>query len=164
MIPSVEWVERYRLRQTRFQHLYKDFLKTKATELANKLIVDPIIEKMKEAGVSQKIWENVVVQYVIVNDDGILINIHNEYWTEDGSFDIALAREKGTEDHMIRPKNPDGLLVWIQNGKKRKSKGHMVSGLPRLNIIEDVVESNEYELQNKLNEEFRKWKSSIFSS
>lgn len=161
MIPSVEWVKSYKLRQIRFQHLYKDFLKKKTTELVNKLIVDPIVDKMREAGVSRKIWENVEVNAVIVTNNGIYINIHNEYWS-DGGFDVALAREEGTEDHMIRPRTKQALS-WIQNGRRRFSAGHMVSGLPRLNIIENIIESGEYELQQKLNEEFHKWKRSIFN-
>lgn len=161
MIPSVAWVKQYKLRQARLSHLWKDFLKTKTTELVNKLIIDPIQEEMRNAGVSQKIWENVDVNIVRVTDRGIFINIHNEYYSDEG-FDIALAREEGTEDHMIRPRKKQALS-WIQNGRRRFSGGHMVSGLPKLNIIEKIIERGELELQEKLNEEFRKWKQSIFN-
>lgn len=169
MIPSVEWVKAYRQRQIRFQHLYKDFLRTKTFELANKLIVDPIIEEMRANDFSEKIYNAVEVDDVLVNDDGILIRIKNEFFAEkdDGSlFDVALAREEGTDDHMIKPKdtNESGKLHWIQNGKHYSSKGHMVSGLPRLSIIQNTIESGEFELQNKLNEEFQKWKSQVFSN
>ncbi len=164
MIPSVEWVEAYSLRRIRFQHLYKDFLKTKTAELVNKLIVDPIIEEMKRNGVHEKIYQNVQVDKVKVGNDGILINIHSEYFAENG-FDVALAREEGTDDHWIRPKsdNKTGKLHWIQNGKWASSKGHIVSGLPRLTIIRTMIDKGEYELQAKLNEEFAKWKKQIFS-
>lgn len=163
MIPSVEWVNEYRQRQIRFQHLYKDFLKTKTTELVNKMIVDPIVEKMRVNGVSRKIWENVEVNIVRVTDDGIYVNIHNEYFAESG-FDVALAREEGTEDHWIRPtESKDGKLHWIQDGKWASSGGHVVSGLPRLDVISLIIDKNEYELQTRLNEEFRDWKKSIFS-
>jgi hypothetical protein len=163
MIPSVAWVKSYIQKRDRFQHLYKDFLKTKTTELVNKLIVDPIIEEMKREGVHEKIYHSVEVGYVVVTDRGILINIHSEYFAENG-FDVALAREKGTEDHMIRPKDPDGELSWIQDGKRRFSKGHMVSGLPRLNIIQKMVERGEFELQEKLNEEFTHWRQTVFNN
>ena len=161
MIHSVAWVKEYRLKQTRFKHLYKDFLKTKVTELINKLIVDPIIEEMRAKGVSRKIWENIELTSVIVNDRGIWANIHNEYFAESG-FDVALAREKGTDDHWIRPVNKQALS-WIQDGKRRFSGGHMVTGLPRLNIIETMIEKGEYELQQKINEEFAKWKRSVLA-
>lgn len=161
MIPSVEWVRNYRLKTTRYQHLYKDFLITKTTELVNKLIVDPIQEEMRANGVSRKIWENVECNAVTVAWDGaIYINIHNEYYSDTG-FDVALAREEGTEDHWIRPKNKQALS-WIQNGKRVSSKGHQVSGLPKLNIIQKIIEKGTASLQEKLNEEFKKWKDSIF--
>ena len=166
MIPSVQWAKSNKLKVIRFQHLYKDFIKTKATELANKLIIDPIIEEMKQNNVSRKIYEQVIVEDVILNEGTILIKIHCEFFSEEG-FDVAVAREYGTEDHMIRPKGKENggadSLSWIQGGMRRFSKGHMVSGLPRLNIIERRVEEGEYELQQAMNEEYRKWKKSIFA-
>ena len=177
MIPSVDWARRYKLKVVQFKHLYKDWLEKKATELANKLLVDPIQEEMRAKGVSRKIWENVEVGAVVVNDVGIYIRIHNEYYAESG-FDVALAREEGTEDHFIQPLrnamqfdrlDPDVVsnlpkaLSWIQNGQRRFSKGHWVSGLPRLNIIASTIEKQEFEFQRQLNEEFRKWKQQVFS-
>jgi hypothetical protein len=168
LIPSVGWAKSNKLKTIRFQHLYKDFMKTKATELANKLIVDPIVEEMRANDVSRKIYEQVIVEDVILDETTgtILIKIHCEYFSEEG-FDVAVAREYGTEDHMIRPKGKENggadSLSWIQGGMRRFSKGHMVSGLPRLNIIERRVEEGEYELQQAMNEEYRKWKESIFN-
>jgi hypothetical protein len=164
MIPSVKWANSNKLKLIRFQHLYKDFIKTKATELANKLIIDPIVEEMRQNNVSRKIYETVVVKDVILNQGIILIKIHCEYFSEDG-FDVAVAREYGTEDHMIRPKGKANggadVLSWIQGGIRRFSGGHMVSGLPRLNIIERRVEEGEYELQRQLYIEYRRWKNTF---
>jgi len=178
MIPSVEWAKEYNLKVKRFSHLYKDFIKTKITELANKIIVDAIIEKMKANDVHEKIWMNTIVQRVILENDRIVIRIHSEYFADNG-FDVALAREKGTEDHFIAPKgrgdqftmSPEFkkrfggayALSWIQNGKRRFSMGHKVSGLPSLYIIEKTVEEKEIELQTRFNEELRKWKQSVFT-
>ena len=161
MIPSVEWVEQHRLKQIRFQHLYKDFLKVKITELINKLIVDPIVEEMRRAGVSEKIYRNVIVRYVNVTEDGIHAEIYNEYYSDEG-FDVALAREEGTEDHWIRPRKKQSLS-WIQDGKRMSSGGHKVTGLPRLKIIPKMIERGELALQEQINAEFQKWKTTIFS-
>lgn len=163
-IPSVEWAQKYKLKTTRLNHLYKDFLKTKTTELANKYIVDRIIETMRQNDVHRKIYESVIVESVQVNHQGIRIRISSEYFAESG-FDVALAREEGTEDHMIRPlgKASGGAdyLAWIQGGVKRFSAGHMVSGLPPLNLIARGIELGEFELQNALNEEGKKWRREI---
>ena len=177
MIPSVEWARNYKLKVTRIDHLYKNFLKTKVTELTNKHIIDPIIESMRANHVHRKIYESVVVDEVLVSDVGILIKIKSEFFAESG-FDVARAREKGTEDHMIRPKgsgahldymSPEfrrqhagaNVLSWIQGGQRRFSAGHMVSGLPSLNLIAQGIEKGEYELQQALNEESRKWRQDI---
>lgn len=177
MIPSSDWVRKYKFAVRYYSHHNKDFLISKIKELANKMIVDPIIEEMRANNVHRKIYESVVVQNVNIEDDLILIRIHSEYFAENG-FDVALAREKGTEDHFIQPlryasqfssvdpnllSNLPKALSWIQNGKRRFSKGHKVSGLPRLNIIEKIVEKNSYDLQQAINEEFKKWRKSIFS-
>lgn len=159
-IPSVEWARAYKLKVTRIDHLYKDFLKTKVTELTNKHIIDPIIESMRANHVHRKIYESVVVDEVLVSDAGILIKIKSEFFAESG-FDVALAREKGTEDHMIMPRDPEHPLSWIQGGKRRFSGGHMVTGLPNLNLIAQGIEKGEYELQQALNEESRKWRQDI---
>lgn len=175
IIPSVEWARKNKTKTIHLKHNYKDFLEKKTTELANKLLVDPIQEEMRAKGVSRKIWENVEVAKVVVNSAGIYIRIHNEYFAESG-FDVALAREEGTDDHFIQPlrdaqqfsrldpaitSNLPKALSWIQNGVRRFSKGHWVSGLPRLNIIQTMLEKQEYELQTQLNDAFRKWKQDI---
>ena len=79
MIPDKQWVERYRNRLRRYEHLRLDFLKTKTTELANKIVVDEIRSEMEKAGVHRKIWESVVVESVQVdsNTGSIKINIHH---------------------------------------------------------------------------------------
>ena len=162
MIPSPQWAREYNLKLTRFNHLYKDFLKTKVEELVTQLIITPIVEEMKLNEVSQKIWEKVEIGYIIINDDGILINIRNEYWNDDHTFDVALAREKGTADHFIRPRKKQALS-WKQGGGRKFSGGHHVSGLPPLNIISRTIDKAEYELQSKLNEAFKSWRNDIFS-
>lgn len=176
VIPSKEWAERYRLQVIHYKATWKDFVKLKATELANKLFVDNIQERYREQGVSRKIWENVIVKKVIVTDVGILVKLYNEYYSEEG-FDVALAREKGTDDHFIQPlrnamqftrvdpnivSNLPKALSWIQGGVRRFSKGHWVSGLPRLDTFQEVVMENEYEFQTQLNDEFKRWKNNIF--
>jgi len=159
-IPSSEWARRYKLKVTRLDHLRRGFLKSKVTELANKHIVDPIIEMMKLHGVARVIQESVVVAYVNVTYDGIVIRIKSEYFSEEG-FDVALAREKGTEDHMIRPVVANALRWMGPNGKFLFSGGHMVSGLPRLNLIERGIEKGEVDLVEELNSESRKWKHEV---
>jgi len=168
IIPSVRWVKEYKNQLIRLEHLHKNFIETKARELANKMIVDPIRDEMERMGVHRKIWESVIVKDVVYDTRAkiLLIRIHSEYFAENG-FDVAVAREYGTEDHMIRPKGKTNggadALSWIQDGKRRFSKGHMVSGLPRLNIIRQTIEKTEFDIHEKLWEEYKKWLNDLFS-
>ena len=106
MIPSSQWAKSNKLKTVRFQHLYKEFMKTKATELANKLIIDPIIEEMRQNDVSRKIYEQVIVEDVILDETTgtILIKIHCEYFSEEGFSDkevITLREERILESKRI---------------------------------------------------------------
>jgi len=167
IIPSSEWVDKFKLKQTHYLHLRQEFIKNKVAELANKMIVDPIRDEMDRAGVSRKIWETVTLKDPIVTPNGIFLRIHSEYFADNG-FDVALAREKGTDmdkpehKHWVRPKDKKSLK-WIEGGKARFSGGHKVSGLPRLNIIQKTIEQKRYDLQQKLQEEHNRWKQQIFS-
>lgn len=179
IIPSVRWVKEYKNQLIRLEHLHKNFIETKARELANKMIVDPIRDEMERMGVHRKIWESVIVKDVVYDTRAkvLLIRIHSEYFAENG-FDVAVAREYGTKDHFIQPlssasqftsvdpnliKNLPKTLSWIQDGKRRFSKGHMVSGLPRLNIIRQTIEKTEFDIHEKLWEEYKKWLNDLFS-
>lgn len=166
IIPSSEWVEKFRLKQTRFLHLRTDWLKVKVAQLANQMIIDPIVEEMKRMGVSEKIYRNVKLLTPTITPKNIFLRVHSEFFAENG-FDVALAREKGTDQdnggkHWIRPKEKKALK-WIEQGNARFSGGHQVSGLPRLNIIQKTIERKQYDLQQKLNEAFTDWKESLNS-
>ena len=140
---------------------YDAFLKAKVTEWANKIIVDDIVRQMQENHFSPKIWKNTHLKDVDIRSNRIRLIITSEYTTESG-FDVALAREKGTKDHMIKPRTAK-VLSWIFQGVRMFSKGHMVSGFKSLKIIEKTTKAKKPELQTKLNEEFEKWMTDIFT-
>lgn len=140
---------------------YDAFLKAKVTEWANKIIVDDIVRQMQENHFSPKIWKNTHLKDVDIRSNRIRLIITSEYTTESG-FDVALAREKGTKDHMIKPRTAK-VLSWIFQGVRMFSKGHMVSGFKSLRIIEKTTKAKKPELQAKLNEEFEKWMTDIFT-
>ncbi len=165
VIPSVDWAQKYKLKQIRFAHLRKDFIKTKVAELANKIIVDEIIEEMRREGVSRKIYETVELLEPVITSENIFLRVYSEYFSDDG-FDVALAREEGTDNdksdhkHWVRPREKKALK-WIQGGKARFSGGHKVTGLPKLNIIQKTIERKQVELQEKLNNAYQEWKNEV---
>jgi len=167
LIPSLDRVRDFKLKQARYFHLRNDFIKTTASYLVNTIMIDPIRQEMEESGVSRKIWETVVLKEPVIMGNTIILRIHSEYFADNG-FDVAVAREKGTDQstggkHWIRPKYKKSLR-WIEGGVARFSQGHKVSGLPRLNIIEKTVERKTFEVQQLLNSRFLAWKKSIFKT
>ena len=111
---------------------------------ADEAILTDIHREMEAAGISKKIIETTYVGNVEIIDGRIArVHIISDYVPDNG-FDVGEAREEGTDDHMIRPVKKKALS-WIdpRTGKRRfDSVGHMVSGLPRLLIVERTISRN----------------------
>jgi len=161
MIPDLESARNHRLKISHMKNNYDVFLKAKATEWANKIVVDEIVKRMQDNHFSEKIWSNTHLKHVDIRSNRIRLIITSEYTTESG-FDVAVARENGTKDHMIKPRTAN-VLSWIFQGVRMFSKGHMVSGFKSLKIIKKTTKEKTPELQAKLNEEFEKWMTDIFT-
>ncbi len=148
----------YKTRLHHWTNNYDDFLELKSTELANKIFVDEIEKEMRRHNFSEKLWQNTEVSNVEVDAERIKITITNEYFTDTG-FDVAIARERGTKDHWIRPR-VKLMLSWIKNGKRLFSRGHIVTGIQSLFIIRNTVRNKMPEFETALKDEFERWKIS----
>ena len=86
-------------------------------------------------------------------DRDSILNRLIEYDTETG-FDVATAREEGTKDHTIRPRNSNGVLRWIaKTGEIIFSKFAKVKGIRASHIVRDTVKARFPIFQQKLTEE-----------
>jgi len=151
--------EHFRLRVMQYAHLHDDWVIAKAKELANKIVVDDIVQQMKDEDFSHKIWKGTFLSDKIIFDKEkgkIHMKVRSVYETESG-FDVALAREHGTKRHFIAPR-VKLALSWITLGIRLFSKGHYVSGIKSLYIIRDTVERKKRELNNKFLAEYYLWK------
>ena len=54
---EIRRAEHFRLRVMQYTHLHEDWVINKAKEKANKVIVDDIVQQMKDANFSHKIWK-----------------------------------------------------------------------------------------------------------
>lgn len=156
---EIDRAERFRLRVMQYTHLHEEWVIGKAKELANKIIVDDIVQQMKNENFSHKIWKGTFLSDKIIFDKAkgkIHMKVRSVYETESG-FDVALAREHGTKRHFIAPR-VKLALSWITQGIRLFSKGHYVSGIKSLHIIEDTVERKKQELNNKFLSEYYLWK------
>lgn len=110
---------------------------------------------MDQAGVSEKISQNTWLLRVDLQKNKARAFIRSEYYGEFG-FDVALAREKGTADHEIKPIKKRSLS-WISSGSRKYSKGHMVNGMPDLKIIENTIMEGKAIIQNEYENNLKRW-------
>ena len=161
MIPDPEGVRDYKTRLAHLKNNFDDFLLAKAKEHANKIVVDEIVERMKDNNFSSKIWMNTYLKDVSITGSRIRVHIKSEYTTTSG-FDVAVAREKGTRGHFIRP-NTATVLSWITQGIRLFSKGHWVSGIKSLKLIHKTIREKKPELQQAVDKEFEDWMVRVFT-
>lgn len=111
---------------------------------ADETLLTEIHRQMETEGISKKIIETTYVGDTEIIDGSVArVHIISDYVPDNG-FDVGEGREEGTKDHMIRPVKKKALF-WIDKntGKKRFDPiGHIVSGLPRLLIVERTLLKN----------------------
>jgi len=156
---EIDRAERFRLRVMQYTHLHDEWVIRKAKEKANKIIVDDIIQQMKDENFSPKIWKGTFLSDRVTFDKKkgkLNLKVRSVYETDSG-FDVALAREHGTKRHFIAPR-VKLALSWITLGVRLFSKGHYVSGIKSLYIIRDTVERKKKEFEKEFFEEYYFWK------
>ena len=161
MIPDPESIRDYKTRLAHLKGNYDEFLLAKCREHINKIIVDDIINKMQKENFSPKIYQNTFLKDVKLTNRGIKANIVSVYYTATG-FDVALAREKGTRRHFIKPTSAQALS-WIAQGVRLFSKGHWVNGMKSLRIINRTIKEKKPEVQQAIEREFEQWMIRVFT-
>ena len=133
----------------RLEMQYPQFIKTQATKIANEEILDRVHQGMRTFNYSEKIIERTFLDNVKVDTDGFIeFDLISDYQSE-SSFDVAVAREKGTRRHFIAPVAA-AFLSWIANGIRLFSRGHWVKGITRSNVIDKTVDAYTPVAQAKL--------------
>ena len=127
----------------------------------NKIIIDEIQRRMEVEKFSPKIIQNTYLKAVNITGESIRARIVSEYTSESG-FDVAVAREKGTRDHMIAPTTKQALS-WIFQGIRMFSKGHMVSGMKSLNLVRNTIKDKSDEVKRAVDNDFQKWAKQILN-
>lgn len=117
---------------------------------ADESVLTDIHREMEQRNFSKKIIDATSVGEIQLTQNSLKVHFISDYVSDDG-FDVSKAREEGTTDHMIRPINKK-YLTWIDpdSGKRLFSKGHVVSGMDRLLIIERVITRNQEKFRDSL--------------
>ena len=131
---------------------YPRFLREEAKKIADDTILKPLRQRMQNFGYSKKIIDGTTIQNITINRNGTMsFDVISDYESDSG-FDVGQAREKGTVDHFVRPRNAKALS-WIAGGFIRAfSKGHWVRGITASNVVSKTVQEKIPEAQARLNE------------
>ena len=136
---------------------------------------------MRSHGYSQKIIDGTDLEEIVLSGKKAQVRIKSEYFAQqpDGSlFDVAVAREEGTKDHWIEPKEAPTItaevsgtfvkkkaLHWeTEYGTNAFSKGHVVSGIEARHLVERHIEWGKPKVQTRVRQEFEKWKDDILKT
>ena len=123
---------------------------------ADEAVLTAIHRDMEANNFSKKIIDRTFVGETKVTDNGKKIIVHfiSEYVSDDG-FDVSNAREEGTTDHDVFPKKPGGWLTYIDTdtGRRVFRKHTHPSGIKRLLIIENNINSNKQKFQDSYEKE-----------
>ena len=136
---------------TRFEMQYPEFVRTTAPKIANEVILKEVKKRMTDFKYSQKIIDSTTVENFQIDSLGNLeFDVLSDYKSET-NFDVALAREKGTVDHFVKPVAKKALAFIFQNATAF-SKGHWVKGITASNVVEKTAEELQPVFQQRLNE------------
>lgn len=75
-------------------------------------------------------------QSLKIDMNGMNLEMELDYRGQDGDEPLGRWFEEGTRTHFIAPKDPDKVLSWVQDGKRFYSKGHFVSGIIPMPVME----------------------------
>jgi len=131
---------------------YRRFLLEKLPGLATEIILNPLHNRMRQFGYSEKIIDGTTIQNLKVDSRGFAtFDVVSRY--DENGFDVARAREKGTIRHFVQPLLAKALR-FIPGGSSIAafSKGHWVNGITATNVLEKTVKEKTPELQDTLNE------------
>lgn len=110
---------------------------------------------MREAAFDEKIIEGTYLDNIeLLGRTKARLFFRSEYYSETG-FDVALAREEGTERHFIKPDKKKAL----HGGAEWPffSKGHWVDGMLALFIVSQTVTQMTPILQDEFNRQQNIW-------
>lgn len=153
-VRSSEDLNRLVFNLVRFEQQGPVFIRNVAEKIAQEEFIIPIKQKMMEKNYSQKIINGTEIKDVTVDGSGFVqVSIISEYVTETG-FDVAKAREEGTRDHLVRPRDPNGVLRFVlKTGEVLFRKFARVKGIESSHIIRDIVRLRFPIFQQRLTDE-----------
>lgn len=156
VLRTINDIKRFRLKTTSFKMQLFAFQSTTLRKFANIIITDKIHQNMKDAGFSQKIIDGTFLDNIeIIGRTKARLFFISEYFSETG-FDVALAREEGTDDHDVIAGPGKVLPIPTSEGIIFRKKAHP-DGILALFIVSQTVKQMTEPLQDEYNRQQDIW-------
>jgi len=163
ILRTIEDIKRFRTKITGLKIQLFVFQSSTIRKFANIIIVQKIHDNMRSAGFSEKIIDGTFLDNIELRGrTKVRLFFRSEYFSETG-FDVAVAREEGTERHFVEPlrskNDTDSGPKSLHGGDKWPffSKGHFVDGMLALFIVSQTVKQMTPFLQDEYNRQQDIW-------
>lgn len=156
LLRTIEDIKRFRQKITGLKLQLFTFQSFTLRKFANIIIVDKIHQNMRNAGFSEKIIEGTFLDNIeLLGKNKARLFFRSEYFAETG-FDVALAREEGTEKHKVIAGPGKVLAIPTSNGIIFRKSAHP-DGILALFIVENTVNQMTAALQDEYNRQQNIW-------
>jgi hypothetical protein len=156
IIKSVDDIKRFRQKITGLKIQLFEFQAYTVRRLADIIITDTIHKNMKDAGFSEKIINGTFLDNIEnIKNNKVRLFFRSEYFSSTG-FDVALAREEGTEKHKIVAGKGKVLPIPTSEGIIFRKSAYP-DGILALFIVSKTVKNMAANLQDEYNRQQNIW-------
>ncbi len=156
VLRTINDLRRFRTKTTSFKIQLLQFQSVTLRKFANIIIVDKIHQNMRAAGFSEKIIDGTFLNNIELRGrTKARLFFVSEYFSDTG-FDVALAREEGTDDHDVIAGPGKVLPIPTSGGIIFRKKSHP-DGILALFIVANTVKQMTAPLQDEYNRQQNIW-------
>ena len=152
------------------QQQYESFIVFSLVTIINQEIVDEIHKKMRANDVSPKVInETFLDPQVSIIGNKFFFKIKSTYQDTDTGFAVAVMIENGREAYTISApepteERPRPHLTPIIQGEQKFLKKVDIPVFPAQKNVKDTIVKNISKVQNRINQETKKWMSQLLRS
>jgi len=156
LLRTIDDIKRFRTKIIGLKIQLITFQATTLRKLANIIILDKIHQNMRSAGFSEKIIDGTILDNIeLIGRTKARLFFRSEYFSETG-FDVALAREEGTEKHKIVAGEGKVLPIPTSDGLIFRKSANP-DGILALFIVSNTVKQMTEPLQDEYNRQQDIW-------
>ncbi len=156
LLRTIDDIKRFRTKITGLKIQLITFQATTLRKLANNIILDKIQANMRSAEFSEKIINGTILDNIeLIGRTKARLFFRSEYFAKTG-FDVALAREEGTDKHKVVAGPGKTLPIPTSDGLIFR-KSAEPEGILALFIVSNTVKQMTIPLQEEYSKQQEEW-------